>query len=233
MTQNISVPLSLHPASVEKFYVRGPSGERVADPTLAGLTAAMKSARELAEATAAMAIAAMKDATQPEAARRIAIRNRSISVIDKAAAVLDKARDAALSEIARIERETATPGLRSELHAEIRASLAKMPKSDRGKTLSDADDTVLSAVLGDAPAFLSGMTSTEVEMVRATFRNRKFPKETERVDRLRRANAALTRGGEALMGFLQSLASDPAALLAETEAKAAKDAQVALEERAA
>ncbi len=58
-------------------------------------------------------------------------------------------------------------------------------------------------------------------MRRSEWQRRKYPKEVERVDRVKKSLAATERAGMALVQFVTGIADDPAVILADAAATAA------------
>jgi hypothetical protein len=230
--------LTLAEGIVERHFARRRDGTRVTDATISGLADAVRQSREQAETLAAFVDATKKDETTPLAARRLTIRTRAEHAKDRLASVIDAARDKALAEVQRLERDTASPAITSPLAGEIRGRLAAMSPDARNAALDaalkDGADAVLAAVLApDVPTMLTGLSASELAMKRAAYRRAHHPMETDRIERLRRAVRATEIAGEAGWAFFTQLVDDPEAALAEANRKAAADAQAALDERAA
>jgi hypothetical protein len=231
-------PLSLHESIVEKHHTRSRSGEPVGDKVIAALASAVRQGREAAEALAHAADAMMRDGTTTEAARRLAVRQRALASAERMAALIDAARDAALAEIQRLEKDTSSPAVVSPHSAEIRARLVSLSPDARNAALAaalkDGDDAVLAAVLkDDVPSLLTGFSPTELAMKRHAYRQARHPVEVDRIARLAKAVKATEIAGEAAMAFLTGIADDPAAAVAAAHQKAAQAAAAALDERAA
>ena len=112
------------------------------------------------------------------------------------------------------------------LEGEIRQTFGRLKDDDRHKALTAAlekgDDAIIGAIL-HAPAILSGQTDAAHEMFRHKFRSARFPAETDRISRLKKALDAVERGGRAFVTFVDEASATPQARLAEAQAKKANE----------
>ncbi|TPK69901.1 hypothetical protein [Mesorhizobium sp. B2-4-17] len=174
------------------------------------LSGAMKAAREEAHALANLAHAVFADKTQAPAVAALQVAQAAQKVGARVAAKLDAAHAKVSATIAGIEKATFAPAVESKFEIEIRAALKAMTQAKRTKELAarfDANDmTTLAAVLS-APSLLTGMTAAELDALRHRYREKHFPTEMKRLDRLVKMRAAAETGGKAFLALVQK-ASD-------------------------
>jgi hypothetical protein len=212
------------------------TGERIEDPAIGGLARAMKLAREKAATMAAVSDDVMADTTQTPAANAIRAHKRILDLANEVTAALDKARDHARAEVAKIEQETSAPPVPRDaaslqLEGETRTWLRTLPDDKRAAAVETAlnagDDLTVGALLR-GPAGLSGISPATRELYRGQWRERRFPDQTARMRRIGKAVADVERGGKALLRFVRDLTESPTAqIAAAAQERAAKTLQAA------
>jgi hypothetical protein len=120
--------------------------------------------------------------------------------------------------------------MRSEIrHTEIRAALARMNATDRGKALGQAleenDSDVLAAALNGS-RITSGMSKLEIDGFRHRWRHTAHATEMKRLDTLEKAREALMLGGKILLEASLKTASQDIVRAAEKSAAAHRAAMV-------
>jgi len=220
----VHVPLSLSDDLVAPLYARDPdTGARLPDDDLDALAAALRQARGHAEQVLALSGALKADPTKTREAAALTLREKGLRAGEKAAEVLDRARDRLAATRARLELETASPPVPRDpgammLEGEIRAALARMPAGDRSAAIrqvfSDREDSVIGAVLR-GPALLSGLSPEERGMLQDRYRTERHPMEADRIARLTKALEGLERSAISLIGFTEAVTATPQALRAE------------------
>lgn len=237
MTEELSIPLALHEDNVTAYYARDPeNGARVPDEALDRLVAAMRTAHGEADRILNLSKALRGDPTRTPDAAALALRENALKAGERAARALDAAREGVVAAVARLEADTAAPPQPTGagvLESEIRATLRGMSEKDRSAAIAEAfadgDDLVIGAAIR-GPALLTGLDKARHGMFQGRWRKERHPAETDRVERLRKAIAALDRAGENLVQFTNKAATTQQALLAEN---AAARTQAALAQMAA
>lgn len=233
---SLKLPLSLHEATIEKFRARDRvTKELVPDDVLEALHSAMASARADADRIAALHEALSADKTITPEAAALKVRKLALQLGDRASAKLDKARAHTAKALDGIRKATWSPPppkdlLAAGLETEIRARMALMPEKDRSSLLANAiaaDNELIVGACLRGPAMLSGMSDHELELRRALWREKNFPDQFDREQRLWRALDALDRGGASLVKFIAQAADTPTATAAEESARRSAEAVAA------
>ena len=215
---DLRLPLALHEAAIEQYRRKD-----VSDAELDVLHAAMAQARQDIERFCAFAEAVTADKTSTPAANALKLRQAALRAGERAGDRLDQARVHAEKGIEQIRKATWSPpppkdDAAARLEVEIRQRLAAMPHEDRGKVIAaaikDDDDLMVGAILR-APSMLTGMSQVEQDYRRAMWRQRRYPNEVDREQRLEKAVAALDRGGTAMLAFIKAMTASPEAEAAE------------------
>jgi hypothetical protein len=198
--------LPLDPNNLARLYKRSADGERISDPALDALSAALGVAFQSGEKISALASALKDDLTIAPAARALKLRETALKLGASAAAKLDAAKERALREMEAVERQTGSPPppanpLAMQLEAELRAHLASMKQSERDKYLGKPDDVIAAAVLRGHPALCS-MTEAEQKIYRERWRQTRYAAEADRIARLTKAIEAVERAGAALVSYV-------------------------------
>ena len=228
---DLRLPLALHEATVEQYRRKDVSP----DAELEALGSAMAQARQDIERLAAFAEAVSADRRAPLQAKRSTATSGSEggracrgSPRSGTRPRREGCRTDQNSNVAPPRQRTMPPpGWRSR----SRQRLAAMPHEDRGKVIAaaikDDDDLMVGAILR-APPMLSGMSQVEQNYRRALWRQRRYPNEVDREQRLEKAVAALDRGGAAMLAFIRTMTASPEAEAAEQSVKAVAEAQAAV-----
>lgn len=217
-----TVPLDLDPGMVATHRVRDPiTKEHVVDPTLDRLVSAASLANVKAEGLYELAQAISADAGMAGHAARLAFATTATKAYNEANAKLADAMRGAFADL-NAQQRTMTPAAPATfLATEIRSRLATMKAEERSQVLADADDATMGA-LANGPYWLSGVSKAVAELHLHTWRQRRFPEESERVRRLGRALDATRRivvSFEAYVLDLQKAMATPAVAAAKrTEA---------------
>lgn len=174
------------------------------------LSRAARVARENANRLADLGAALEADPTLPDGMKRARLREAALSLGERVAAELDKARSVAEAEARSVASATAAPPAPRDpaglaIEGELRSALRSMTFADRRKAL-EADDRVLGAALR-GPALLSGLGEAEAAAAANSYRSRAHPQAAQRLDRLERAQAAVDRVGKSFMGYVGKAAS--------------------------
>lgn len=211
--------------SIDERLVTHAAGDDPADEIVAGLARAARIARENAARLHAAAEAVARDASQPEAARRLAVSSAAKTIGPRVAAELDRARAMALAEMRRVTEATSAPPAPQDpaalqIDGELRAVLRRLNHEDRGKALSD--ERVLAAALR-GPAILAGMGGAEQAALAERYRREAHPAAAGRIEQLNKAIAALDRVGTVFTDY-----AGAAAALGEDDAQVAAEAEAAL-----
>ena len=225
----VQAPIGIHEQLIGRLHKRDRvAGTVIPDAVLSTMEGAVKATREATERLASLHGTIMADRTKAPAERRRLIASATDTVSASAAKRLDAARKSATDEIAKVEASIAAParpgGATDSLETEIRGALARMPAPDRRETIATAinagDAATIRAVL-TGPAFLSGLTASEVAAHRATWRRLAHPDAVDRLDRIGHAVAAIDRCGVMLIDFVATVADggDTAAAMHERTAK--------------
>lgn len=229
---NLQLPLALHEATIEHYRRK----DAAPDAELEALGAAMAQARQDIERFAVLAEAISTDRTHTVESNALRLRQAAVRAGERAAVCLDGARVRAEKAVEQIRTATYAPpapkdDAAARLEVEIRQRLAAMPHQDRGKVIAaaikDDDDLMVGAILR-APPMLCGMSQVEHNYRRALWRQRRYPNEVDREQRLEKAVAALDRGGAAMLAFIKTMTASPEAEAAETGVKAVAEAQAAV-----
>ncbi|MER8853016.1 hypothetical protein NKH94_15615 [Mesorhizobium australicum] len=174
------------------------------------LSAALKLAREEAQALVNLHNAVLADASQPRAAAVIQVATAAQKTAERVAARLVAANTKVDTTIAAIEKGTFAPEGVSQFDDALRSSLKAMAPAERAKEIADAlaanDMQLVGAVLR-APRLLTGMTAVELEALRHRFREQHFPGEMKRLERLKKMRAASDVAGGAFVKLVKE-ASD-------------------------
>jgi hypothetical protein len=232
----MAIPTSLDPAVVEHFRGRDEKGQPLQDSVLDALAGALQNAQATALQIEAAAKAIALDPTMTPEGNAIRVKNLAHALGEKAARGLDSARARALQELDRIENKMVPPPVNPALASEIRSALRRMPGRDKliSKAIHDGDDTTMAA-LASGPSWLSGITESDLALRMSVWRKRKFPDETARLERLRKAAEALDRAGGALVTYIRHTAgaNSTRVQLAEAAAARAQEAEAAAKHEAA
>lgn len=219
---------------IEHFYEKPADGqEPEPDPVMIGLAAAVRTARENANAVVTLSDAAYADPTQPRAAAALQVRDCATARGGNVAAKIDSAMAKATETIRSIETATAAPTAPREaaaihLEAEIRASLKSMKERERKDAINAAFESDNMAVVGAilrGPAFLTGTSAAELEVVRNRYRTTKFPTEIARLTRLQKAVEATTAAGNSFVKLVRIAADSPLAKSADPAKRLREETQ--------
>jgi hypothetical protein len=220
----IPMPLDVSELSIGPFYreVFDPVKQqrtRESDDVLSALADALKTAREGGEAILRAHVALADDVTRTPEARAKLSRETAKRVLANIAARLDRALMRAAETVAAVEHATSTPPppaneIERDIEQAIRARLGTLPEAARKAALAAGDDRTVHAALS-SPPWLSGCTPAELEMVRGSFRARRYPKEVDRVTRLKRATARTTEIGRKLVSWVDTLTDATVVALAD------------------
>lgn len=208
--QKLTVSPSIDERVIDHFAEKQ-RGKPKPEPDLehVALSGAMKTAREEAHALVDLVNATYADASQPPAAAAIQVATAAQKTGERVAARLVAANAKVDATIASIEKTTSAPEGASQLDPEIRAALKTMTPSERSKVFADAlaanDTSILGPVLR-APGLLTGMTSTELDSLRHRFRQKQFPVEMRRLERLKKMRAASDVAGGAFVKLVKEAA---------------------------
>jgi hypothetical protein len=225
--------------TIIRHFVRDPiTREHVQDPVLTDLFNATKTIREHAEKSEKLANATLHNDMLTLPARHREARKLTDALMQPATRRLDTARANAVKALAELEAKTARPPKAknvveiSELQ-EIRAALRKMEPKQRdaviGAALAGGDDQLMAAVI-NGHAMLVGMTPTQLEMTRASWRQRRFPNELSQMLRYSAAVEDIDRIGGIVMPFVAGLVDHQIISNAEASEQAAREAAAAVNE---
>lgn len=212
-----SVPPSLDPRLVSRHR----TADR--DPDLEVIVGAVGSAQELARAIGDLERRLDADLTRTPSARAVLMAEHAPAIAARGAEAIDAAMARVREAEAKLARRIAAPEGATNFDAETRARLAERSLSARRalveEALASGDEIVLGAILR-APAFLSGLSSAEVERARDAWQRAARPAEAAR---LRGAIADAERAGAALLGVAAAYVSAPGVAEA-ADKRAAADA---------
>lgn len=221
----LKLPVGLDERAIDHFAERDKrTGQPVADPAFAELSAAVRFAREQATSLVNLDTAAAVDRTQTREASLLQVANAALKSGERVATRLDAARAKAKAEIDGIVKRTACPPPPKDavglgLEQEIRARLALMPDKERrdavAKAFSDGSEAIVAAVLR-GPAMLIGMGQAEHDALRHRYRTTFHAKETARIEHLQKALEATDRSGKLFVKLVTEASASPAARLAAT-----------------
>ena len=230
------LPLSLHESCVDKFRARDRlTGKFIDDDALEGLSGAMAKARADAERLTALADAVLADKTQTPEANALRLRKEALKLGETAAKKLDAARQRAAKALELLRAATSTlpvpkDQLALQIEGEVRVRLAAMKPNERGELIAAAikhDDAETLGAYFRGPSYLSGASDSERGLYKGMWRQKQFPKECDREQRLVKALEALDRGGQALLGVVEVCTNSPAAKAAEQGTARAAEAVAA------
>lgn len=233
MAENLRVPPDLNEGMIS-HVAPVPAGQE--DKEVTNLMGAIAHARESAQSLAALQRTAKADRTLSPESAALRVRAQALRNAERIAARLDAARAQATVALETFERTTAAPppprdAAALALEGEIRANLKNMTERERKDILAQAfvakDETIIGAVLR-GPAFLSGLSETELERRRHDYRKAFFPAESAAAERRRKALEAFDRAGGSFMRFAKQLTDDPLALRAEGAQAEREEAEAAL-----
>jgi hypothetical protein len=156
---------------------------------------------------------------------RKAVTNLATSIAKK----LDAANAVLADEISAVRSRTSYPESGGEHAAEIRRALREMKADERAKAVEAAlgsdDVDVLHAVLGPAPALLTGIDPARVEGFRQLWRLKHHPDALNYESRLTSALGAVKMAGTSLTAVIKELFEPHERMLAAAER--AREAAVA------
>ena len=206
----------VNPRTVEELFETDPddpTGERrVADPALEALHHGLERANHVLGRLVVARAAMMADETMTEGARSLKVREAALVAGERAAKLLNSARDQAIAAADDIKAETKPePPADAALAAEIRAALRAMPERERVGALDKADAAIISSILA-GPEMLSGVSHSRAELA---YRLRHHPGELERLHRIDEALARVELAAEATVGFVKEVSTSSAARSAE------------------
>ena len=224
---------TLSPSVHESVIKRHMTGDD--DPVLGSLFDAVKLAREMSGKAAKTTASVLQNKLETEAARHRKARAAGFALLENATAALDAAVKSAEKETAAIKARTAGPPVTRDLvtetrQRELRERLSLLPEERRKAIIAQAvsadDDLLVAAVLA-APGWLSGLTDTDLAMVRHNWASRRYAPDLERLERLGKAIIDAQRAGQQAMGFVDSLTDAELISAAEASEKEANDALAA------
>jgi hypothetical protein len=143
-------------------------------------------------------------------ARHVEVSKASTQISKPGLQEIDRAHTHLNTAIEALTKATHAPpaaaDMRSEIrHTEIRAALARMNATDRGKALGPAleenDTDVLAAALNGS-RITSGMTKLEIDAFRHRWRHTAHATEMKKLETLEKARDALMLGGKILCGSI-------------------------------
>lgn len=177
------------------------------------LSGALKTAREEAHALVALANATYADTSQPPAAAAIQVATAARKSSERVTARLLAAQAKVDTTIASLEQLTFAPlpdaDVGEKFDKEIRFALQGMTPSNRKQTLNEAFEAGDMSIIGSAlraPGLLTGMTAFELAALRHRFRQKHFPVEMARLERLKKMRAALDTGAGAFTKLVKQAA---------------------------
>jgi hypothetical protein len=176
--------------------------------------------------------AVLADPVLTAGAKELKIRTAALAAGDRAAKVLDKAREATATELRRLRAESLPPPPKDPaIAAEVRSALRGMPEKQRAATIDAAiasgDHGTVGAVLAGAD-FLSGLGAGQRNLAEFGWRSRYRATELERLERLENVEQAIEIGAGALVSFVKEASSSPIAQQAEQAQARTAEAQAAL-----
>ena len=210
-------PISANEKVIEQFFPKAwdaatKSMKPIDDIHLVMLRDAVKDMRNSAEKLVEFATASRASELTPPLQREQGIRDSALKMIERIGERHSKARDILHTEISRIERETLPPApenLAERIEANsIRDALRGMTADERKAELGKSDPVLLGAVFSGLP-MQSGLSAVDVDMARATYRQRFYADQAKRIDTLKRALDAAERAERALRSFVQGDAGKP------------------------
>lgn len=227
------VPLTIHEAYVEKHRKRDKvSGEVEPDQVIDRLSGTLRETREAAEQMLHAHEAIMADGTATEAARSLRARQASLALALRVGQRMDAARASAIQTIAELKAamQPAKPKdpMEFQAAAEIRTRFLQLNDKERAAVINDAiinkDERIISAILGEAHEFLTGLMIEERNSRLDQWQRARFPNQYDRLKRLSAALKALDAGDESFAGLVRNLTTDPLTQAAEEAAARAAEA---------
>lgn len=223
----ITPPVALHGANVLHF-----DDSKSPDLMLSFMARALDSGRAAAERAFKIRAALLGDTTLTEAARHLRIKQEVIRALEPALREIDAKTDAAQAEIDKIKNAIAAPSLPTStidnfVMTATLTRLASMKQAERSKVLAEAlatgDDRTLAITLS-SPAWLSGLSQNEHDLLRSRFGLQRHAEQMKRVERLQKAVEAMSRARTATesyaAGMFNKALADEAELAAERTAAA-------------
>ncbi|MBZ9817282.1 hypothetical protein [Mesorhizobium sp. CA7] len=212
--QKLHVSPSIDERAIDHFAERW-IGNAQPEPDLEHqtLSHAMKMAREEAHALVNLANAVLADRSQAPAAAAIQVASAARATGKRVADRLDAAHAKVSATIASIEKATFAPmpdtAFGTDYDKEIRDSLKALAPAQRSKEIADAlstsDMALIGAVLRAHP-ITTGVSTGELNALRHKFREKYFPVEMKRLERLIKMRAAAETGGKAFIGLVEQAA---------------------------
>ncbi len=202
------------------------------DQVLSALHDGVKTAREMCLKAGVVTEKVLANTMKTEPMRHKEARDASFALVERATTALDTAMKQAQTEIqtlkARISAPPPTKDMVSEARQrELRERLTALPEDKRRQILdaaaAEGDDQLIGSVLS-VPPWLSGISKTDLDMIRHHWAKTRYPADLERLDRLERAVADAQRAGVLSISFVDHLTDAKMIEDAEALAKAANDA---------
>jgi hypothetical protein len=229
------VPLSLAAASklIEKHKAKGE--DDILDAMVRGADNLTEAAQHITQSASKI----LANVMQPQIKRLSNARRRTKEISDAANKKLTDTRDRIDAAIAKLEGATlpsAPKDATAMIYAgEVRTAIAKMKPDERIKACRDAvetsDEPFIAAVITGS-SMLTGMTATELEVVKDMWRRKHHSDTVERARRLRTAQAELDRQAALFTSWSGSLFVEQNAAITAAE-KSAELAKAAMAEASA
>lgn len=208
--QKLHVSPSIDERAIDHFAERRiGNAQPEPDPEHQALSGAMKLAREEAHALVNLANAVLADRSQTPAAAAVQVADAARKTGKRVTDRLDAAFARVDTTIASIEKATFAPlpdtAYGTTYDKELRDSLKALTPVQRSKEIEQAfasGDMVLLGAMLRAPRITTGMTVAELKLLRHKFREKHFPVETRRLERLRKMRAASETGGKAFVNLV-------------------------------
>jgi hypothetical protein len=212
--QTLQVSPSIDERTIDHFAERRiGTAQLEPDPEHQALSGAMRVAREEAHALVNLVNAIYADKSQPAAGAAIQAANAARATAKRVTDRLDAAHGKVSATIASIEKATFAPmpdaAFGTTYDAEIRSKLAAMKPDQRSKEINDAlaaDDMALIGAVLRAPRITTEMSVADVEALRHRFREKHYPVEMKRLERLKKMRAAAETGGKAFINLVEQAA---------------------------
>ena len=201
------------------------------DAILQALLSGVKACREAATKAHNTSEVVLLDETQTVAARHKKARNAGFTLLESATRNLDGAVKAAQGEVEKIAAKLKGPGQSKDLivetrQRELRERLAMLDETRRKQIINEAitanDDLLVGAVLS-SPAWLSGLSETEIAVTRSNWAKKHHASDVDRLERLQKAIGDSQHAGERALHFVDALTDSE--LVKKADASAQRAAQ--------
>jgi hypothetical protein len=224
--RHYTVPSALHPAHIERYFVRDPkTGDEVSDPVLGAIRDVMGRMSEVARSMIATRAAVLDNRAETIGRRTIQNAQKMHEMAHAMAPAIDRAREQASRVIAFRESEMALPEPRDAreqiAQMEMRQRLAGMPEDERMATIARSDAFMIAALNSD-PA-LSGMHPAKHKLALIQWRKRHHGDKLAHIERLQAADALLGAAADRFMDFAGDLSKHPELEAAGRADRAAKE----------